>query len=71
MANREFVQFLSNAKGSAGEIKSQLYVALDAGFLAEPRFSELYQMTDDTGRLIGSFMRYLQSSPLRGQKFNQ
>jgi len=67
--NREFVQFLSNAKGSAGEIKSQLYVALDAGFLAEAQFSTLYSMADQTGRLIGGFMRYLQSSSLRGGKF--
>lgn len=32
--NRQFIQFLSNAKGSTGEIKSQLYVALDARFIA-------------------------------------
>ena len=33
--NREFVQFLSHAKGSCGEVRSQLYVALDAGYLNE------------------------------------
>jgi four helix bundle protein len=33
--SREFVQFLSHAKGSCGEVRSQLYLALDAGYLKE------------------------------------
>ena|SRR5208282_4613966 len=40
--NREFLQFLSNAKGSAGEVRSQLYVALDAGFINQKKFDDLY-----------------------------
>ncbi len=67
--NREFIQFLSTAKGSTGEVKSQLYVALDAGFMAQPKFDELYQMADETSRLTGGFMRYLESCELRGRKF--
>lgn len=69
--NREFVQFLSHAKGSAGEVKSQLYVALDARFITQPQFDELYQLGHDTSRLIGGFMRYLQDSAYRGRKFSQ
>lgn len=67
--NREFLQFLSTAKGSTGEVKSQLYVALDAGFLIQPKFDELYQMADEASRLTGGFMRYLEGCDLRGRKF--
>ena len=67
--NREFVQFLSNAKGSVGEVRSQLYVALDAGFVSRKKFDELYVHTTDTSRPIGGFMRYLQQSKYRGGKF--
>lgn len=67
--NKEFVQFLSNAKGSVGEVRSQLYVALDAGFVNQKKFDELYAHTNDASRLIGGFMRYLQQSNYRGGKF--
>jgi four helix bundle protein len=67
--NKEFIQFLSDAKGSAGEVKSQLYVALDARFVTQPQFDELYHAADETTRLIGGFMRYLQASTYRGSKF--
>jgi len=67
--NREFQQFLSVAKGSAGEVKSQLYVALDAGHIDQEDFNHIYQLADETGRLIGGFLRYLSKSEHRGSKF--
>ena len=67
--NREFQQFLSVAKGSAGEVKSQLYVALDAGHIDQKDFDHIYQLADETGRLIGGFLRYLSQSDHRGSKF--
>jgi len=67
--NKEFIQFLSDAKGSTGEVKSQLYVALDAKFIAQPQFNELYKLANDTSRLVGGFMSYLQTSTYRGSKF--
>jgi four helix bundle protein len=57
--NREFVYFLSIAKGSAAETKAQLYVALDAGYVDKNQFQELYRLATETGNLIGGFMRYL------------
>ena len=59
------------AKGSAGEVRSQLYVALDVGYLDEEDFRELYQLADEAGRLIGGFMRYIEKSGLKGVKFKQ
>jgi four helix bundle protein len=67
--NKEFVQFLSNAKGSTGEVRSQLYVALDARFITEPQFTHLYSYAEETSRLIGGFMKYLRGSTYRGGKF--
>jgi four helix bundle protein len=68
--NKEFVQFLSVAKSSAGEVKSHCYVALDAGFLDREQFENLYRQADETGKLIAGFMRYLRQSELRGKKLS-
>ncbi len=66
--NKEFVQFLSVAKGSIGEVRSQLYVALDAGLLNQAHFNELFVSAEEASRLISGFMRYLRQSELRGRK---
>lgn len=58
---RELIQFLFIAKGSAAEVQAQLYVALDAGYLNQGQFQELYSLAGDAGRLIGGFIRYLKS----------
>lgn len=55
----EFRRFLCIAKGSAGEVKAQLYVALDAGMISQDVFDSLYNRAAETGNLIGGFMRYL------------
>ena len=67
--NREFIQFLSIAKGSASELKSQLYVALDAGYVEQNEFDSLYQQAHTIVLLLGGFIKYLQQSELRGRKF--
>ncbi|MEI8288746.1 MAG: four helix bundle protein [Verrucomicrobiota bacterium] len=67
--NREFIQFLAIAKGSASEVKSQLYTALDAGYLTQSEFDELYRQTHSIVLLLGGFIKYLRKSELRGQKF--
>lgn len=67
--NAEFRQFLAIAKGSAGEVESKLYVALDQGYLTEAEFGALRETTVGTKRLIGGFMGYLRRSGMKGQKF--
>lgn len=67
--DKEFAQFLSTAKGSVAEVQAQLYVALDAGYLDQQAFTNLYSLADETGRLIGGFMKYLQQSTLKGSKY--
>src|SRR2546421_11053931 len=67
--DKEFRQFLALAKGSAGEVRAQLYVALDVGFLDQYEFERLHKMVLDTARLISGFMRYLNESNYKGSKY--
>lgn len=67
--NREFLQLLSQAKGSIGEIKAQLYVALDVGFISNIDFERLFNDATKVGQLIGCLMKYLTESGFKGSKF--
>ena len=67
--NAEFRQFLYIAKASAGEVRSQLYVGLDVGYLPEPEFRKLMALTLEIVRMIAGFIRYLNQTDLAGKKF--
>lgn len=53
----EFHQFLSIAKGSCGEVRSQLYVALDARYITQPNFDGLMSQAFEVGNLLGGLRR--------------
>ena len=57
--DKEFTQYLHVAKGSASEVQSQLYVALDLEYISKDAFKELYELSQETIRLISGFVRYL------------
>lgn len=69
--DKEFIQFLSTAKGSCGEVKSHLYVAMDQSYVSDEQFKGLYQQADEVSRLVAGFMGYLQQSNVRGHKFKR
>jgi four helix bundle protein len=49
----EFHQFVSTAKSSCAEVRSQLYVALDVGYLSQVEFEQLLAQAEEVGRIIG------------------
>lgn len=67
-SRKEFIQFLSIAKASAGEVRSELVAAYDAPLLDQATFDELYALAAEVGRIIAGLMKYLQSSDIPGPK---
>ena len=67
--NREFLQALAIAKGSAGEVRSQLYTALDEEYVTQAEFDELCALCLRVSRLIAGFISFLAKSEVRGPKF--
>ena len=56
----EFHQFLVIAKASAAEVRAQLYVALDAGYLDQPKFDTLMSLATEVGKIIGGLRASVQ-----------
>ena len=61
-SDKSFLSFLSIAKGSAGEVRSQLYVALDLGYITNDQFAHASEMATRAGQLISGLMQYLKRS---------
>lgn len=66
---REFVHFLSIAKGSLGELEAQLYVARDQNYIDDDEFASLKALASSTKLIIGGLMSYLRQSRLKGAKY--
>ena len=65
----EFMQFLAIAKGSAGEVRAQLYVAADQKYISKETFEELLHLTTKISRMISGLMSYLRSAGIKGPKY--
>ena len=55
----EFVRFLKMARRSAGEVQSQLYLALDVSYITEEERQRAYSLATEVKRLINAMMTYL------------
>ncbi len=59
------------AKGSAGEVEAQLYVAFDQEYIDESELNEIVRRVTSTKKLLAGFMNYLRDSDIRGQKYKR
>ncbi len=66
---KEFVQFLDVAKGSAGEVRSQLYVALDQKYISDSAFAQLNGEATEISRMLSGLMKYLRKAGMKGSKY--
>ena len=62
----QFIRFLGYAKASAGELRAQLYVALDAGYLTKDDFDALFDLAEKAAGQLSRFVAYLKSHPPSG-----
>ena len=67
--NKEFAKFLWIAKGSAAEVQSQLYTALDVGHISSDDFKLVYDKAESCILLIYRFLKALRASPLPGERY--
>ncbi len=66
-SNREFTQFLVIAKGSNGEVRSQLYRANDRHYISNDMLMNRLEFSELLGRKIKAFLDYLSSSPYKSK----
>lgn len=67
--NKEFIQFLFQAKGSCGEVRAQLYLCRDLGYMNEETFQNLRSLVMRASEMIWGMIRYLKVSELKGTKY--
>ena len=60
----EFHRYLSTAKPSCAEVRSQLYVALNAGYVTVEEFEALLADAEEVGRIIGGLRASVQKAAI-------
>ncbi len=68
---QEFLQFLSIAKGSSGEVRSQLYLALDRDYIEKEECEQLIDEFKKLTIMINGFIKYLKTTAYKGAKYKK
>lgn len=66
---KEFLQFLSISKGSAGEVRSQIYRGFDRKYFSETEFIELIETIERISKKLSNFIARLSNSSHAGFKY--
>jgi four helix bundle protein len=67
---KEFIQFLGFAKGSSGELRSQLIRAYDQNYIDTKTFERMNKEALEIAKMIMGFIEYLKKSNVKGQKYD-
>lgn len=68
-SNKEFIQFLYVAKGSAGEVRAQLHIALNQKYITKEGFNSTTNLLTNISVMLKKFINYLSISNIKGEKF--
>ncbi|HET6596717.1 MAG TPA: four helix bundle protein [Anaerolineales bacterium] len=58
-----FIQFLGRAKGSAGELRAQLYIALEQNYMTREEFESISRLAEICSKQLARLIQYLESQP--------
>jgi four helix bundle protein len=58
-----FIQFLGRAKGSAGELRAQLYIAHEQNYITNDEFKSAYSLAEVCSKQLARLIQYLESQP--------
>lgn len=70
-SNKEFIQYLFIAKGSSGELRSQLYRMLDRNYIRQHEFDSMFEQLITIRQKISGLAGYLRRAQKEGFKFNE
>lgn len=63
--NKEYIKFLGYSKGSAGEVRSMLYVASDLSYISQDSFNMLHQLSINIITQLSNFIKYLKTNSIK------